>query len=49
LLQRLVDEQRKNFPALSESQAWQRVYEHPDNAELAQRERNENRPVATGW
>jgi hypothetical protein len=48
-LQALVDEQRRQFPALSESQAWQRVYEHPDNRELAQREREENRPVATGW
>jgi hypothetical protein len=45
-LQRLVDEQRKQFPALSESQAWQRVYEHPDNAALAARERAENRPTA---
>jgi hypothetical protein len=48
-LQALVDEQRAQNPELSESQAWQRVYEHPDNQGLAARERAENRPVATGW
>lgn len=48
-LQALVDAQRAAHPALSESEAWQRVYEHPDNRELAQRERQENRPVATAW
>jgi hypothetical protein len=47
-LQSLVDAQRAANPALSESEAWLRVYEHPDNRELAQRERAENRPVATG-
>jgi hypothetical protein len=46
VLQALVDEQRRQFPALSESMAWQRVYEHPDNADLARREREENRPTA---
>jgi hypothetical protein len=48
-LQELVDAQRAANPALSESEAWLRVYEHPDNRELAQRERLENRPVATAW
>jgi hypothetical protein len=48
-LQSLVDAQRAANPALSESMAWQRVYEHPDNVQLAQREREENRPVSTGW
>jgi hypothetical protein len=48
-LQELVDAQRAANPALSESEAWLRVYEHPDNRELALRERDENRPVATGW
>jgi hypothetical protein len=46
-LQALVDEQRAQNPALSESMAWQRVYEHPSNADLARREREENRPVAS--
>jgi hypothetical protein len=48
-VQALVDQQRAANPALSESQAWQRVYEHPDNAALAARERAENRPVAQAW
>jgi hypothetical protein len=48
-LQELVDAQRAANPALSESQAWQLVYTHPDNAGLAARERAENRPVATAW
>jgi hypothetical protein len=48
-LQALVDQQRAVNPALSESQAWQRVYEHPDNQALAARERAENRPVAQAW
>jgi hypothetical protein len=48
-LQELVDAQRAANPALSESEAWLRVYEHPDNRELALRERAENRPVATAW
>jgi hypothetical protein len=45
-LQALVDEQRAQNPALSESAAWLAVYTHPDNVELAQRERAENRPTA---
>jgi hypothetical protein len=45
----LVATQRKNNPALSESQAWERVYTDPCNRKLAEREREENRPVATAW
>jgi hypothetical protein len=45
-LQALVDEQRAQHPELSESAAWLAVYTHPDNVKLAQREREENRPVA---
>jgi hypothetical protein len=45
-LQSLVDAQRAQHPALSESEAWLAVYTHPDNQELARREREENRPVA---
>jgi hypothetical protein len=48
-LQELVDAQRAANPALSESEAWLRVYEHPGNIELALRERAENRPGATAW
>jgi hypothetical protein len=47
-LQALVDKQRAANSALSESQAWLEVYTHPDNADLARREREENRPVAWG-
>jgi hypothetical protein len=46
-LQSLVDQQRAQNPALSESEAWLRVYEHPDNRALALREREENRPTAS--
>jgi hypothetical protein len=46
-LQELVDEQRRNNPTLSEAGAFARVYTDPANAELAQRERHENRPFAT--
>jgi hypothetical protein len=42
-LQALVDEQRAQHPELSESQAWQRVYEHPDNQGLAARETGRSR------
>lgn len=48
-LQKLVDAQRAANPALSESAAWLSVYTDPKNAELAARERAENRPVATAW
>ena len=47
-LQELVDAQRAQNPALSESAAWQIVYTHPKNRALAEQERRENRPVA-GW
>jgi hypothetical protein len=48
-LQKLVDQQRRQNPTLSEAQAFARVYEDPKNAALAQKERAENRPVATAW
>jgi hypothetical protein len=45
-LQDLVDEQRRSNPTLTEAGAWDKVYADPKNAELVQRERHENRPVA---
>jgi hypothetical protein len=48
-LQKLVDQQRRQNPTLFEAQAFARVYEDPKNAALAQKERAENRPVATAW
>jgi hypothetical protein len=47
-LQELVDAQRAQHPTLSEAQVFAQVYADPKNAELTQRERNENRPAA-GW
>jgi hypothetical protein len=46
-LQSLVDAQRAQNPALSESAAWLSVYTDPKNADLAARERAENRPTAS--
>jgi hypothetical protein len=48
-LQELVDAQRAANPALSESAAWLSVYTDPRNRKLAERERMENRPVATAY
>jgi hypothetical protein len=41
-----VDAQRAEHPTLSEAQVFAQVYTDPKNAELARREREENRPVA---
>ena len=43
----LVAEQRKNHPELSESGAFAAVYTDPKNANLAAKEREENRPTAS--
>jgi hypothetical protein len=48
-LAELTAEQMRQKPAMSENQAFARVYEDKANAELVRREREENRPVATGW
>jgi hypothetical protein len=46
-LKALVDQQRATNPTLSEAGAFAAVYTDPKNADLAARERAENRPVAT--
>jgi hypothetical protein len=45
-LQALVAEQRAQNPTLSEAQAFAQVYTDPKNADLAARERAQNRPTA---
>ncbi len=45
-LMALVDEQRAADPTLSEAGAFAMVYSDPKNADLAARERAENRPTA---
>jgi hypothetical protein len=45
-LQALVNEQRAQNPTLSEAQAFAQVYADPKNADLAARERAQNRPTA---
>ena len=45
-LKSLADEQRRNHPTLSEAGAFAAVYQDPKNADLAARERAENRPTA---
>jgi hypothetical protein len=46
-IQKLVAEQQRQHPELSQAQAFARVYEDPANKDLASRERAQNRPVAT--
>src|SRR4029077_13536856 len=48
-LNELAAEQRRQNKTLSEAGACAPVYLDPRNAELVRREREENRPVATGW
>jgi hypothetical protein len=48
-LNELAAEQRRQNKTLSEAGAFAAVYLDPRNAELVRREREENRPVATGW
>jgi hypothetical protein len=46
-IQKLVAEQRRQHPELSQAQAFARVYEDPANKDLASRERAQNRPTAS--
>jgi hypothetical protein len=46
-LNELVAEQRRSDPTLTEAGAFAQVY--AKNPSLAEQERRENRPVATGW
>jgi hypothetical protein len=45
-LERLTVEVRRRDPSLTKAQAFAKVYQDPDNARLAQRERMQNRPRA---
>jgi hypothetical protein len=47
LLNELAEEQRRNNKTLSAAGAFAQVYQDPANADLAARERAENRPSAS--
>ena len=48
-LQALAEAQRAQHTELTEAGAFARVYQDPKNAALVAKERDENRPRATGW